>query len=67
MVTLGKLVMILDLARQGLTVAAIARRTAHDCKTICKYIARGLEPPASSRAAVVHGSVCCLVMGRRVA
>jgi transposase len=45
-VTLGELVMILDLARQGLTVAAIARRTGHDRKTIRKYIARGLEPPA---------------------
>ena len=38
--------MILDLARQGLTVAAIARRTGHDRKTIRKYIACGLEPPA---------------------
>ena len=46
MFTLGELVMILDLAQQGLTVAAIARRTGHDRKTIRKYIARGLEPPA---------------------
>ena len=46
MVTLGELVMILDLARQGLTVAAIAHRTGHDRKTIRKHIARGLEPPA---------------------
>ncbi len=46
MVTLGELVMILDLARQGLTVSAIARRTGHDRKTIRTYIARGLEPPA---------------------
>ena len=45
-VTLGELVMILDLARQGLTVSAIARRTGHDRKTIRNYIARGLEPPA---------------------
>jgi transposase len=45
-VTLGELVMILGLARQGLTVAAIARRTGHDRKTVRKYIARGLEPPA---------------------
>jgi transposase len=37
--------MILDLARQGLTVSAIARRTGHDRKTIRKYIERGLEPP----------------------
>jgi len=45
-VTLGELVMILDLARQGLSVSAIARRTGHDRKTIRTYIARGLEPPA---------------------
>jgi transposase len=38
--------MILDLARQGLSVSAIARRTGHDRKTIRTYIARGLEPPA---------------------
>jgi transposase len=38
--------MMLDLARQGLTVSAIARRTGHDRKTIRKYIERGLEPPA---------------------
>ncbi|MHB0708093.1 IS21 family transposase [Roseomonas mucosa] len=46
MVTLGELVMILDLARQGLSVSAIAHRTGHDRKTIRKYIERGLEPPA---------------------
>jgi transposase len=45
-VTLGELVMILDLARQGLSVSAIARRTGRDRKTIRIYIARGLEPPA---------------------
>jgi transposase len=45
-VTLGELVMILDLARQGLSVSAIARRTGLDRKTIRKYIAKGLEPPA---------------------
>lgn len=38
--------MILDLARQGLSVTAIARRTGLDRKTVRKYIARGLEPPA---------------------
>jgi transposase len=37
--------MILELHRQGLSVAAIARRTGRDPKTIRKYIARGLEPP----------------------
>jgi transposase len=38
--------MILDLHRQGLSISAIARRTGRDPKTIRKYIARGLEPPA---------------------
>ena len=38
--------MILDLARQGLSVSAIARRTGHDRKTVRTYIARGFEPPA---------------------
>lgn len=46
MVTFGELVMILDLARQGLSVSAIARRIGHDRKTIRKYIERGMEPPA---------------------
>ena len=44
-VQLGELVMILDLHRQGLSVAAIARRTGRDPKTVRKYIERGLEPP----------------------
>jgi len=38
--------MILDFARQGLSVSAIARRTGHDRKTVRKYIERGMEPPA---------------------
>ncbi len=45
MVRLGELVMILDLHRQGLSVAAIVRETGKDAKTIRRYIARGLEPP----------------------
>jgi transposase len=45
-VTLGELVMILDLARQDLSVSAIVRRTGLDRKTIRKYIAKGLEPLA---------------------
>lgn len=45
MVTLGELVMILDLHRQGLTLSAIARRTGLDRKTVRKYIERGLEAP----------------------
>ena len=46
MVQLGELMMILDLHRQGLSIMAIARRTGRDPKTVRKYIARGLEPPA---------------------
>jgi transposase len=38
--------MILDLHRQGLSVTAIARQLSLDRKTVRKYIARGLEPPA---------------------
>ena len=40
---LGDLMMILDLHRQGLKVAVIARQVGIDRKTVRKYIARGLE------------------------
>src|SRR5215203_5500577 len=46
MIQLGEMLMILDLHRQGLSISAIARRTGRDPKTIRKYVARGLEPPA---------------------
>lgn len=42
---LGDLIMILDLHRQGLKVAAIARQVGIDRKTVRKYIARGIEVP----------------------
>jgi transposase len=45
-VRLGELVMILELHRQGLSPTAIARQLGIDRKTVRKYIARGLEPPA---------------------
>lgn len=45
-VKLGELIVILDLHRQGLSVSAIGRRTGLDRKTVRKYIALGLEPPA---------------------
>ena len=45
-VSLGELMMILELHRQGLTVSAIARQLGIDRKTVAKYVARGLEPPA---------------------
>jgi len=37
--------MILDLHRQGVKIAAIARQTGIDRKTVRKYIARGVEVP----------------------
>jgi transposase len=43
---LEDLIMILDLHRQGMKVTAIARQLGIDRKTVRKYIARGLEPPA---------------------
>jgi len=45
-VRLGELVVILDLHRQGLSVSAIAQRSGLDRKTVRKYVAMGLEPPA---------------------
>ena len=45
MITIGELVMILDLHRQGLSVSAIARQLRVDRKTVRTYIAKGLEPP----------------------
>lgn len=45
-VTLGELMMILELHRQGLSVTAIAQQTGLDRKTVRRYISRGLEPPA---------------------
>lgn len=45
MVTLGELVMILDLHRQGLTISAISRRTGLDRKTVRKCIRQGLAMP----------------------
>lgn len=46
MVTLGEVVMIIELHRQGLSLSAIARRTGLDRKTVRKYVERGLEAPA---------------------
>jgi len=45
-IRLGELVMILDLHRQGMSVSAIARQVGLDRKTVRRYIARGLAPPA---------------------
>jgi len=46
LVRLGEIVMILELHRQGVPVSAIAREVGLDRKTVRRYIARGLEPPA---------------------
>jgi len=37
--------MILELHRQGISITAIARRTAREPKTVRKYIERGVEAP----------------------
>jgi transposase len=44
-VTLGEIVLIHDLKRQGLSVSAIARKVGLDRKTVRKYLERGLEAP----------------------
>lgn len=46
MVTLGEIVLIHDLKRQGLSVSAIARKVGLDRKTVRRHLARGLAPPA---------------------
>lgn len=51
MITIGELVMILDLHRQGLSVSAISRQLGIDRKTVRAYIAKGLEPPAYKKRA----------------
>ena len=45
MVTLGEIVLIHDLKRQGLTVSAIARRVGLDRKTVRRHLEHGMEPP----------------------
>ncbi len=45
MVTLGEIVLIHDLKRQGLTVSAIARKVGLDRKTVRRHLKRGMEPP----------------------
>ena len=44
-VRLGKIVMIHDLKRQGLSLSAIARQAGLDRKTVRKYLDTGLEQP----------------------
>ena len=49
MIRLGELMMILDLHRQGVKIAVIARHVGVDRKTVRKYIARGVEVPVHRR------------------
>lgn len=60
---LGDLMMILDLRRQGLKVAAIARHARGDRKTVRKYIARGLEPPCYGQHVVAHAGLPLFISG----
>ena len=45
-VTLGEIVLIHDLKRQGLSVSAISRKLGLDRKTVRRHLERGMEPPA---------------------
>ena len=52
MITMGEIVLIHDLKRQGLSVSAIARKLGMDRKTVRKHLEVGIAPPAySPRAA----------------
>ncbi len=54
-ITLGELVMILDLHRQGLSISEIARRLDIDRKTVRTHLAKGLEPPTYRKRAPAPG------------
>src|SRR5277367_2720022 len=56
-ITLGELVMILDLHRQGLSISEIARRLDVDRKTVRAYLAKGLQPPAYKKRASAPGVI----------
>ncbi len=45
MVRAGELLMILELHKQGVAIAAIARQMNMDRKTVRKYIEQGLQAP----------------------
>ena len=45
MITLGEIVLIHDLKRQGLSVSAIARKLGMDRKTVRKHLEVGIAVP----------------------
>jgi transposase len=45
-ISIGEIVLIHDLKRQGLSVSAIARRVGLDRKTVRRHLAVGMEPPS---------------------
>ena len=51
MITLGELVMIVDLCRQGLSLSARAQQLGVDRKTVSAHIAGGLAPPVYKKGA----------------
>ncbi len=46
MITLGEIVLVHDLKRQGLSVSAIARKVGMDRKTVRKHLEVGMASPA---------------------
>ncbi len=65
-VTLGEIVLIHDLKRQGLTVSAIARKLGLDRKTVRRYLDRGMEPPVYGPWAPRARLYRCTVVRHRV-
>ena len=64
MVKFGEFIMILELHRQGLKVAAIARQLGIDRKTVRKYISRGrsrrpMVLGRTGRRAPIHSCRIC--------
>jgi len=64
-VTLGEIVLIHDLKRQGLSVSAIARKLSLDRKTVRRHLERGMEPPVNARRAT-RPCYYCPDIGRSV-
>jgi predicted ArsR family transcriptional regulator len=56
LITLGEIVLIHDLKRQGLSVSAIARELGMDRKTVRKHLEVGIAAPVTARAPISRGS-----------